>query len=148
MAKSKEEIKEYKKKWYKTNKEKVKEIGKKYRENNKDKVKESSRKSNRRSYVKNREERLSKSKLYVKETNYKYEKTESQRIIRNIKRKTRYHFPLEGNNCKCGKNAEVRHHTTNPIEFDKFDFLCKLCHNKVHGNINNTCKEVKDKDGD
>ena len=63
-------------------------------------------------------------KKWQKETNYKSEKTPKQRKIRYIKRKTRYHFPLFGNYCNiCEDEAEVRHHTTKPIKYDKFDFL-------------------------
>ena len=68
----------------------------------------------------------------LKRSNYKNEKTPQQREIRNIKRKTRYHFPLAGNSCKCGVLAQVRHHTTDPIKVDKFKFMCNPCHKAEH----------------
>lgn len=74
---------------------------------------------------------------YQKRVNYKYEKTEKERESRNIKRKTRYYFSLEGINCEyCGKSAQCRHHNTNPIKFDKFDFVCNKCHKIIHDNLN------------
>lgn len=104
--------------------------------------KEKNKKKWDRWYGKNRNKKIEYSKKYSKDTNYKHHKVEKQRIIRNIKRRTRYHFPLEGNNCKCGKNAEVRHHTTQPIEYDKFDFLCKSCHKDVHKKSKSCKREV------
>ncbi len=70
----------------------------------------------------------------LKRNNYNTEKTESQRKVRYIKRKTRYHFPLKDQICvNCKSNLAVeRHHTTAPIEFDKFKFLCHDCHTTVH----------------
>ncbi len=88
--------------------------------------------SRRKYYEKNKEKILKYSKEYSKKTNYRYEKTLEQRKIRYIKRKTRYHFSLSGMSCvKCNKGAECRHHTTRPIMFDKFDFLCNKCHNGI-----------------
>jgi hypothetical protein len=70
--------------------------------------------------------------LRQKKVNYKYEKTPEQRIIRNIKRQTRYYFPLLGHNCEfCGKKATEHHHNTKPIEFDKFNYICHSCHNEI-----------------
>ena len=94
-------------------------------------------------YQKNKEHKLKYKKEYLKKTNYKHEKTKEQLIIRNIKRRTRYHFPILGKKCICGNDAEVRHHTTNPIEYDKFDFLCKRCHKNIHSNIITGKKGVK-----
>ena len=51
-----------------------------------------------------------------------------------VRAKTRQKYPLKGNKCvKCGKNAKHRHHTTEPLETDKFLFLCRKCHLKEHG---------------
>lgn len=87
-------------------------------------------------YLKNREKLILKSKAYVKETNYKYEKTEEQRMVRNIKRHTRYYFPLAGHNCEfCGEKAAFHHHNTFPIEFDRFNYVCKKCHKLIHNQI-------------
>ena len=79
----------------------------------------------------------------LKKTNYAKEKTPEQKTIRMIKRKTRRKFPFNGVLCsECNQNkATDRHHTTTPIVFDKFKFLCHSCHCKVHGM--NSYKEVK-----
>lgn len=68
----------------------------------------------------------------IKKNNYKSEKTLKQRKLRMIKRKTRFRYPLEGNQCSCGQLAQCRHHTTNPIEADKFIFMCNPCHKDHH----------------
>jgi hypothetical protein len=68
-----------------------------------------------------------------KETNYASEKTSVQRNIRNIKRQTRYYFPLKNHYCEfCGKKATEHHHNTKPIEFDKFNYTCHECHLNQH----------------
>ena len=98
---------------------------------------------NRKDFIKHKVERLKHKLDYMKKTNYKHEKTDAQRLIRNIKRKSRYHFQLDGMRCLlCGNCAEHRHHTTKPIEFDKFIFVCKKCHKNIHVNL----KEVKQND--
>ena len=92
-------------------------------------------------YQKNKEPILKSQKKYRKETNYKDEKTPSQRKIRNIKRKTKYHFPIKNQLCQiCLINkAEQHYHTTKPIEVDQFIFICLDCHRKIHIDI----REVK-----
>jgi hypothetical protein len=93
---------------------------------------------NRQYYLKNKDAIIKRTKDYVKKTNYKYEKTDDQRFIRNIKRKTRYHFPLFNHLCEfCGKKATEHHHNTFPLEFDKFNFICKKCHNIIHKEVEN-----------
>jgi len=73
---------------------------------------------------------------HFKKVNYKYEKTPMQLFIRRIRSRTRYHFPLSGQSCEsCGDIATERHHNTQPIEVDKFNFLCKSCHKNIH-NLN------------
>jgi len=117
--------KAYMKIYYQNNKDKFisknpnnKKYAREYYEKNKDKLKE---------YAKNR--RI--------ETNYKYEKTDKERHDRSIKRITREMFKIDGEKCiKCGKFAECRHHTSDPIEFDKFDFMCDICHKEKHNNLN------------
>ena len=79
-------------------------------------------------YEKNRIDKINKTKEHQKKTNYSSEKTNLQKFIRNIKRLTRYYFPLEGHNCEfCGEKA-TEHHHTNPIEIDKFNYACHRCH--------------------
>jgi len=80
-------------------------------------------------YEKNKDYQISKSLENLKNNNYYSQKTPIQRIIRSIKRKTRYYFKLEGHNCEfCGNKATEHHHNTNPIEFDKFNYICHPCH--------------------
>ncbi len=84
-------------------------------------------------YEKNKEKKINYAKNYQKRTNYASEKTEKQRIIRNIKRKTREYFKLNGHNCEfCGNKATEHHHNSNPIEFDKFNYICHDCHILKH----------------
>ena len=85
-------------------------------------------------YIKNREKIIKNVMARIKKNNYASEKTPKQRLLRGIKRKTRYYFPLENNVCvKCGNNKILEHHhTTNPIVFDKFSILCHNCHNNIH----------------
>lgn len=103
------------------------------------KTKKEQREYQREYYLKNRDKRIKDQLEYQKLINYKNQKTPSQRFIRNIKRKTRYHFPLEEHKCEfCGGIATEHHHNTRPIEFDKFNYICRDCHTKIH------IREVKD----
>lgn len=80
-------------------------------------------------YSEKREDIINKVKLRQKQNNYSYEKTNEAKLIRNIKRDTRYYFPLKGHNCEfCGKPATEHHHNTSPIEIDKFNYVCHICH--------------------
>jgi hypothetical protein len=80
-------------------------------------------------YRKNRERKIAYTKKYQKENNYSCEKTESQRKIRYIKRKTRLLFPITNQKCEfCNLKATEHHHYTEPIEIDKFYFVCHNCH--------------------
>lgn len=113
--------KEYMKKYYLENKEKFSNVH--------------IRECQRKRYIKNRERILETQKIYNKTIGYKCEKTPKQRKIRVIKRLTRRHFPLCGQKCiLCNRKAEHRHHTTEPIQYDKFEFLCKSCHVDIHKN--------------
>ncbi len=74
-----------------------------------------------------------------KKYNYRHEKSDKEREIRSVKRKTRLKYPLRGfsylkaRRCYfCPEQATLHHHTTIPIEFDKFEFMCKKCHTKLH----------------
>ena len=88
-------------------------------------------------YIRHKDKIIKRVCDYNKRTHYRNEKSPHQRHIRNIKRWTRYYFPLTGHLCEvCGNNATERHHNTTPIEFDKFNFVCHDCHNRIH-------KEVK-----
>lgn len=102
------------------------------------KVNKQKREYYKKLYLNTRENHIKRAKEYVKKTHYKYEKTPEQRQIRGIKRQTRYYFPLNNHNCEfCGNKAIEHHHNTQPIEFDKFNYICKKCHKEIHK------KEVK-----
>lgn len=91
---------------------------------------------NKKYYEKNKNKIIGNVKKRQQDTDYASEKTPAQKIIRNIKRKTRYYFRLNGHNCEfCTKKAEEHHHNTSPIEFDKFNFVCRKCHKNIHKNI-------------
>lgn len=58
---------------------------------------------------------------------------EKERIRRNIKRMTRHKYSLKNEKCYfCPNKAEERHHTTQPIQVNEFEFMCKDCHKKIH----------------
>lgn len=80
-------------------------------------------------YAENREKHIENVQSRQKSNGYSDEKTPKQRIIRNIKRLTRYHHPLKNKLCYCGEKATERHHTTKPITRDAFVFVCHDCHN-------------------
>lgn len=124
--KKKERDRIYAKEWRKKNQDKIKA----YLERSKDRR----RKVRINYYSKNREELIKKSNNLKKKQGWACEKTGQRKIDALIRSKTRKRFPLKGNSCKfCDNPAEHRHHTTKPIEFDKFDFLCEDHHNKNHG---------------
>jgi len=112
--------------------EKKRKYLKEYRQKNKGHIKKVSRKR----YVKNKDI----IKETVKEWNRKYgyasDKIPHRRKLANIRRATRHKYPLEGEKCIfCGNDAEVRHHNTEPIELDKFWFMCERCHLIIHNCI-------------
>lgn len=83
-------------------------------------------------YYKKNREKIIKNKLeYLKKTNYAAEKTPEQRKRRQVKRMSRYHFPIEGS-CKfCPEAASERHHFTEPIQWDKIWLVCHDCHMRL-----------------
>ncbi len=118
------------KQYYLENKEKFKNNHEKFKKNNPEYSKKY-REENREKILKTQNE-------YVKRIGYKYEKTPSQRKLRAIKRKTRYHFPLSKNiKCElCRGTSECHHHNTRPIEYNKFNILCNKCHKGIHTQLN------------
>ncbi len=101
---------------------------KKWRKENPKKVKD----YNKMRYKRDREKILAKTKEWNQKNGYKSDKRPERREAANIRRATRRQYPLEGNTCQfCSKPAEHRHHTTYPLEVDKFIFLCKEHHNEV-----------------
>lgn len=99
----------------------------------KDYCKECKKEISRDWYSKNKIYKIDKSRKYQKETNYASEKTPCQREIRYTKRRTRILYPLKNKFCEfCGGNASEHHHNTNPIEIDKFNFVCHICHNNLN----------------
>ncbi len=80
-------------------------------------------------YKRNKEVKIKKTRRYQISTDYKTEKTDKQKVLRNIKRKTRTKYPIENQKCKfCPEKARERHHYTTPLEIDKFYFVCHQCH--------------------
>ena len=107
--------------------ERVRESSRKYLRNNREKL----NKSQRERYQINKKEIIRVVQEKQKENNYAYEKTFEQRTIRNIKRRTRYWFPLKNKECEfCPFTATEHHHNIKPIEFDKFNYVCRDCHIK------------------
>lgn len=52
-----------------------------------------------------------------------------------IRKLTAYKYPITDKTiCSlCGNNEDIqRHHTTEPYEVDKFIFICRGCHDKIH----------------
>ena len=91
--------------------------------------KEIAREKSREWYQNNKEYWKAHVKEKQKENNYAYEKTEKQRKLRNIKRSTRQKYPIKDEKCRmCFGKATERHHHTNPIDKDKFLFVCHDCH--------------------
>ncbi len=85
-------------------------------------------------YERDREKIMAKLKEANQKNGYAYDKTPERRENARIRRATRRNYPLEGNTCQfCDNPAERRHHTTIPIEVDKFLFLCKKHHDEIHG---------------
>lgn len=124
--------KAYMKKYYLEHKEIMKAQSKKWIEEN-------------YNYKANRKKINKEHLQYLKKVNYRHEKTPEQRKIRSIKRKTRYHFPLLNNKCIiCDNLSMLRHHTTKPIKYNKFEFMCNPCHRFTH---KVTKLEVKIKNG-
>lgn len=113
-----------------------------YRKHNQDKIKaynkkmEKPQKKWRKDYYKKNMEKL---KGYQKEAGKteefkKKRREKSKSHVETIRRKTRVKYPLKGNKCvKCNLDAKHRHHTTNPIEINKFLFLCHKHHMEEHG---------------
>lgn len=111
---NKELVKLYQKRWNKKNPLKLKSYKYRYLRNNHNKV-------------------LNYRRDYLKKINHKFDKIPLRKNYHSIIATTQYYFPLELKTCEhCGKKAEVHHHTTKPIVFDKFKYLCKKCHYDIH----------------
>ncbi len=122
-----------KREYYRENK---KEICKKEKQKRKDNLEEH-RKKDREYYEKNRDKILKRKLAYAKKTNYKssrkfQEKPEIKELNR-IRDKTKHTYPLKNKRCeRCNSKAEEHHHTTKPYKFDKFWYVCRKCHKKIH----------------
>lgn len=117
---------EYAKEWRKKNPDKIKA----YLERSKDQ-----RLVVSRAYYKKNKEKLRLLSLKCRRRNgYAYDKTPERKARNLIRSRTNNKYPLKGNNCElCDKPAEHRHHTTEPMQVDKFMFLCKSHHDEIHG---------------
>ncbi len=116
------------KEWRKNNPDKIKA----YRTRNKVRIRENARvyrEENKEFYNKYNSDRR-------KRTNYAEDKGPERKAMMNIRSQTRRKYPLADNKCKCGQQAACRHHTTDPMEVDKFDFMCRKCHDELHVKIN------------
>lgn len=84
-------------------------------------------------YEKNREHFLQLNKeYYEKNPNYNKEYYQKNKVKCNIKRTTRYKYPLENQDCLiCNHPATERHHFTEPIHQDYFLYCCHRCHNII-----------------
>lgn len=88
---------------------------------------------NRKYYQSHRESIIKRIRANQIRDNYSLEKTPKQRRIRFIKRKTRKYFPLENKRCDfCFNAATEHHHNTDPIQFDKFNYVCHEHHVWLH----------------
>ncbi len=79
-----------------------------------------------------------------KRTRYAEDKSPERKRDMNIRSRTRAKYPLADNKCKCGKQAVCRHHTTEPMEVDKFDFMCRKCHDDLHVELSDASQEKGD----
>ncbi len=112
-----------------------------YRENNKDKIKaynertkEHRKKRQEDYYDKNCESMKIKDREWKQKNTDRTSNTPEKKRDSLIRSKTRHKYPLDGNKCEfCNSKAEERHHTTDPIEIDKFVFVCTRHHKKEHG---------------
>lgn len=95
---------------------------------------EKERKRHKEYYEKNKNEINKKINLIKKNNKWKYYQSEQSKLNKSIKNKTRYKYPIKNNMCQlCFINkAEHHHHTTKPLEIDKFIFVCKECHKQIH----------------
>lgn len=85
-------------------------------------------------YVRDRDKIMKANKERRRKNGYKDCKTPQAMENTRIRRRTRYWHPLADNTCQfCTEPAKHRHHTTVPLEVDKFLFLCKKHHDETHG---------------
>jgi hypothetical protein len=107
--------KEYTRKYYQEHKKQMKDQAKEWYKSNKERKHELNMESK-------------------KKNNYKDEKSQGQREIRNIKRKTRLnHLLFKVLKCEfCPSGATEHHHYTRPIQTDKFNYICNNCHNQLN----------------
>lgn len=125
-----EKVKAYAKMRYVRDRKKILESSREYAKNNPKKMKTYAKKR----YWDDRENILSDVKERQKKNGYASDKRPERREDARIRRATRRKYPLQGNTCKhCSKPANHHHHTTKPIAIDKFIFLCRKHHNKIHG---------------
>jgi len=95
----------------------------------------------RKWYKDNREHHIAKVKARQKANGYASEKTDKQRNIRCIKRRTRKLYSLINKKCEfCILPATEHHHYTIPIQVDKFNFVCHDCHMEKDLAMNNHSK--------
>lgn len=114
---------------------------KEWRKKNPDKIKaylkrsEKQRKKVRENYYEEHQEYFNNySREYRKRTNNVFDKIGKRKHDSLVRSKTRAKYHIVGVKCEfCKDIAKNRHHTTEPMEVDKFLFLCEKCHDKIHG---------------
>ena len=122
----KKKDREYSKQWRKDNPDKIKD----YLKRNEERIS----KWNKKHYEDNREEIIADLKRREQETGYARYKTGQEGKNQKIRSLTRSRYPLKEKTCQfCNNSAKHRHHTTKPLQADKFIFLCEKHHNEIHG---------------
>ncbi len=139
-AKNRDTILQKKSEYYQDNKEVIDAKKKEYIKNNIDKVRVRRKKyynnnaemivqKNKEHYQKNKERIKINQKKYAKRHSDIYSKTPDRIAARKIRDRTRWHFPIDGQTCAhCSEPATERHHTTKPMQVNKFKYFCHDCH--------------------
>ena len=90
-------------------------------------------------YLEHNDEVIKQSLRWSKNNKYKRAKHKRDWRIKNkdydrVIHKTKHYFPItKDTKCAfCRRNAIEHHHNTIPIKFDKFDYVCRTCHFRIH----------------
>lgn len=84
-------------------------------------------------YIKNKDKLNSLSKKHAQKNNYSHDKQGERKWKALMRKYTRIKYPLKGEVCEfCPNKATHHHHYTNPINPEKFWFVCKNSHDKIH----------------
>ena len=126
IEEKKEKDKKYSREWRKKNPEKIKA----YLERNSKRI----IRKRKEYYDENRKKLIANLKKREQRTGYARYKTGQEGENQKIRALTRSRYLLKGKTCQfCDRPAKHRHHTTKPLQADKFIFLCEKHHNEIHG---------------